>query len=200
MHILDSYSIQVVAKYLNSNDDYINLIKCCKEYYYIIDNFKYNPIPILLSSKNIFKNIEEYHIYNENQVELSNIKIIDWTYKNYSDIKDRINKNIKYKNIILNKSILPIPKSIKIINDRCFENCELSEIDIPDSVSKIGKYCFCDCTNLSKVNIPDSIKKISKYCFYNCSNLRKIEIPLSVTKIGDKCFAKCPYLDVKYYK
>ena len=46
MNNLNSYLIQIISKYLNSIEDYKNITKTCKEYQYVIDNFKYNPISI----------------------------------------------------------------------------------------------------------------------------------------------------------
>ncbi|MDE5764704.1 MAG: leucine-rich repeat domain-containing protein [Ruminococcus sp.] len=66
-----------------------------------------------------------------------------------------------------------------------------SEITIPDSVTSIGKYAFCECHNLKSITIPDSVKSIGKYAFSDCKYLTSITIPNSVMSIGDNAFAFC---------
>ena len=65
---------------------------------------------------------------------------------------------------------------------------------IPDSVTRIGRYAFYNCTGLTSVTIPDSVTSIGDYAFYNCTGLTSVTIPDSVTSIGDLAFAYCDNL------
>ena len=69
--------------------------------------------------------------------------------------------------------------------------CDITELDIPNDISKIGDYAFTNRIYLSRVEIPDNITAINAYVFYNCSALTTITIPDSVTSIGDAAFAYC---------
>lgn len=64
-NILNAYCMMVVSKYLDKKEDYVVLVKTCKKYRGIIEQYKYNPIEINDKNEidNIFKNIEEFHIY-----------------------------------------------------------------------------------------------------------------------------------------
>jgi len=63
--------------------------------------------------------------------------------------------------------------------------------DIPDSVTYVGNWTFCDCKNLKKIQIPDSVYEIGEGAFCNCVSLTTIEIPDSVTRIDDCAFRGC---------
>ena len=73
-----------------------------------------------------------------------------------------------------------------------FSACKkLKSVTVPNSVTKIGKFAFCDCHSLKSITIPDSVTQIGADVFCDCYNLTSIEIPNSVTKIGYAAFFKC---------
>lgn len=55
----------------------------------------------------------------------------------------------------------------------------------------IGDYFLKDMFNLQKINLPNTITKIGKNAFQGCSNLRKISIPSQVMTIDDGAFSGC---------
>ena len=221
---LNQYSLQIISKYFNSIDDYINLVKTCREYINIIDNFNFNPIPI--SNLNIFKNVKTQHIYNKDDISLNVKKYViyhevDFNYYTYIT-GNKICKNIKIthenakyfrndniidlRNIDIKllcnncfkryrmKSII-LPNSLIKINKYCFKNCEnLKEIVIPDSVTILNNYCFKNCENLSNIKLNSKLKIIGTECFGNCKKLKEIVIPNSVIKLGSTCFSNCTSL------
>ncbi len=69
-----------------------------------------------------------------------------------------------------------------------------SEYAIPDSVTVISDWAFCECTNLTKIDIPDSVYEIGEGAFSACSSLTGIELPDSVVKIDDTAFRGCTSL------
>ena len=62
---------------------------------------------------------------------------------------------------------------------------------IPNSVTSIGEFAFCKCSNLTTVNIPNSLTSIEKCTFSRCSSLSSITIPDGVTSIGESAFFSC---------
>ena len=70
----------------------------------------------------------------------------------------------------------------------------VTELVIPDTVTEIKAYAFCNCSNLTSVVIPDSVTTIRSYAFYNCSSLTSVVIPDSVTKIDFYAFDGCSSL------
>jgi len=67
----------------------------------------------------------------------------------------------------------------------------LTELTIPNTVTKIGNNQFYGFNNLTSITIPDSVTSIGSSAFYNCSNLTSITIPNSVTSIGVRAFSNC---------
>ncbi len=65
---------------------------------------------------------------------------------------------------------------------------ELTELIIPDSVTKINDYAFCSCSSLTSVTIPNSVTSIGESAFRDCSGLTSIVIPNSVEDIGGYSF------------
>lgn len=85
---------------------------------------------------------------------------------------------------------ISLPNSITYIGDVAFAGCGISEINIPESVTKIYEGAFQDCKNLSKVNIPQQLTSIPDHLFDGCSGLRNITIPETVTSIGISAFSR----------
>ena len=100
-----------------------------------------------------------------------------------------------------NLTTIEIPSSVTSIGREAFEVCKkLTTINIPNSVTSIGDYTFSECTSLTTIEIPDSITSIGDEVFAFCTSLTTIEIPNSVTSIGDYTFSECYNLaEIKIY-
>ena len=64
---------------------------------------------------------------------------------------------------------IKLPETIKILNNNTF-------IDIPNSVTEIGKSAFLWCSSLTNIIIPNSIDKICSHAFSPNCKILKIEI------------------------
>ena len=85
-----------------------------------------------------------------------------------------------------------IPDSVTLISDWAFCECKkLNRITIPDSVHEIGEGTFCNCVLLDEVEIPDSVIKIDDCAFRGCTNLERVVIPDSVKELGWGLFDGC---------
>lgn len=85
-----------------------------------------------------------------------------------------------------------IPDSVTIISDWAFCECKkLNRITIPDSVHEIGEGAFCNCALLDEVVIPDSVTMIDDCAFRGCVSLEKVYIPDSVKELGWGLFDGC---------
>ena len=70
-----------------------------------------------------------------------------------------------------------------------FAGCSvLVNIDIPESVTKIGGSAFSRCERLRSVIIPEGVATIESWMFSDCYGLESVTIPVSVTKIEDNVF------------
>ncbi len=65
---------------------------------------------------------------------------------------------------------------------------ELTNFDIPQSVTSIANEAFQGCSMLESVSIPASVTSIGNHAFYDCTSLVSITIPSSVTEIGGGAF------------
>jgi len=83
-----------------------------------------------------------------------------------------------------------IPESVTKIGDTAFFDCaELREITIPANVTRIGANAFSYCTGLNRITIPSGLTHIGREAFSGCAGLREISIPASVTNVGKGAFA-----------
>lgn len=96
----------------------------------------------------------------------------------------------------LNITDISIPESITKIGDGVFRNCTgLKNILIPNSVSSIGNSTFYSCSNLSSVKLSNKLIAINEQTFYKCTSLSSITIPSSVTTIEKEAFKYCKNLN-----
>ncbi|MBQ3580604.1 MAG: leucine-rich repeat domain-containing protein [Bacteroidales bacterium] len=80
------------------------------------------------------------------------------------------------------------------IDQYAFLGCtELTSVNIPSTVTTIGRGAFYSCRGLwGTLTLPNSVTSIGDEAFYECSGLRgSLTIPNSVTSIGDEAFYKC---------
>ncbi len=56
------------------------------------------------------------------------------------------------------------------------EDSEITELVIPDGVTQIGQYAFCNCKSFVSVTLPSSLTNIRDCAFLDCDNLQKVII------------------------
>lgn len=88
-----------------------------------------------------------------------------------------------------------IPNTVTEIWDYAFCECSsLTSIEIPSGVTTVRRFAFAGCSSLINIEIPSGVTYISFYTFERCSNLTNIEIPSSVTSIDSEAFEGCTSL------
>ena len=81
------------------------------------------------------------------------------------------------------------------LTDNAFYDCSLvTEVVLPEGMTKIGAYSFADCYSLNKVILPDSIVKIGDYAFRNCRLLTSFSVPDNLKSIGSNILSGCTSL------
>ena len=114
-----------------------------------------------------------------------------------------------------------IPSDITKIPTKCFEECDLRNVEIPDGVTSIGAYAFKrnesltsviipdnvtgiadgafqGCTSLTSITIGKKVKSISQWTFRSCTGLKSIVIPSNVTSVDREIFDECESLETIY--
>ena len=98
-------------------------------------------------------------------------------------------------NLYLNDELITdliIPQGVTRIGNRVFWGCRpLTNVVIPNSVKWIGNVAFACCSGLTNVTIPNSVTSIGGSAFSGCTGLKSITIPSSVTSIGGSAFSGC---------
>lgn len=83
-----------------------------------------------------------------------------------------------------------LPSTITEIEEGAFSGSEITEITIPEGVTKIGAYAFLGCAQLTSVTLPASLKEIDKSAFAGCVSLNSINLAeTQVTAIPEECFS-----------
>ena len=68
---------------------------------------------------------------------------------------------------------------------------EVTDLEIPNSVTHISFETFSGCSSLSSITIPNSVTFIGGQAFSGCSGLASITIPNSVISISSSSFSGC---------
>ena len=102
------------------------------------------------------------------------------------------------KNLYLNGTLvtnLVIPEGVTKIGSKAFMGCtSLTNITIPNSVKTIGNDAFRGCTSLKNVVIPNSVEYISWRAFQNCTSLESVTLGNSLNYIYGNAFQGCSAL------
>ena len=90
---------------------------------------------------------------------------------------------------------LVIPESVTVIKPYAFCNwTSIRKIVIGTHVTEISEGAFIN-TGVSELIIEEGVKTIGNNAFQNCDSLYSVKIPESVTSIGDYAFYECSYLN-----
>ena len=93
---------------------------------------------------------------------------------------------------------ITLPESLINIADNAFYgSTNLREINIPNSVTKIGASAFQNCSALTTVTIDtinSNLDSIGNNVFFKCKSLKQLRLPYNLTSIGENAFSACSSL------
>ncbi len=75
-----------------------------------------------------------------------------------------------------------------------YENKQLTEVILPDTLKVLRIQPFACCEKLQSVSLPEGLEIIDTNAFYDCKKLTKVNIPTSVTTVMEGIFAGCTSL------
>lgn len=80
---------------------------------------------------------------------------------------------MEFYSILFNKNLGRIVNNFKLFVSRNLTN--VTE-EMLGKITKIRDRAFRDCISLTSIEIPDSVTSIGKYAFYNCSSLESVTV------------------------
>ena len=109
------------------------------------------------------------------------------------DSRDNCNAIIENgENLILGCCNSIIPHGVKTIARSAFSDCSITNITMPDTVTKIEAYAFSHCSMLSEVAIPETVEVIEDGAFVE-TGLIDIVVPAKVKDLRG-VFCRCKNL------
>lgn len=78
------------------------------------------------------------------------------------------------------------------------DNVEVTDLVIPEGVTKINFGAFRRCVGLQSVTCPSTVEIIDKYAFSGCPNLRSVRLSNSVKAVAENAFKDCKNLKIIY--
>ena len=109
----------------------------------------------------------------------------------YTILTDDTVKITKYKGT--DESIV-IPseidgKKVTVIGSSAFYGFKsLKNIEIPDGITSIENYAFCQCWSITSLSVPESVTSIGTGAFRFCGDLKEIKLPSNLTVLSDGLF------------
>ncbi len=87
---------------------------------------------------------------------------------------------------------ISLPVTITAIPSGAFSDCkQLKNVTLPEGITTIGAGAFSECSSLEEIYLPETITDMSGwYIFGNCTSLKKVNIPKLVTNLGSGCFMR----------
>lgn len=90
---------------------------------------------------------------------------------------------------------LKISEGIRYIGSKTFSECpDLEVVELPESLEKIGAYCFAE-TKILNIKIPSSVVEIGEGTFYECKELQSAVLPEQLEEIPANMFCRCEILE-----
>ena len=88
-----------------------------------------------------------------------------------------------------------IPQEVTEIGDYAFTNSSITQVIIPNGVTRIGNAAFGECNALLSIEIPSSVKTIERNAFNRCESLKKVILNDGLEEIKEGAFYCCHALE-----
>ena len=92
-------------------------------------------------------------------------------------------------------AVVEIPDGIEFIGDGAFENSNVEQVTVPDSVIGIGSRAFSRCEKMTRIRLSAGLLSIGDYAFFDCYALESLELPEKLVYIGSCAFSWYACLD-----
>ena len=89
-----------------------------------------------------------------------------------------------------------MPNSLTKLGRACFNECSnLKNIILPNSVTSVEEECFNQCEGLEWAILSNALTTLGNRCFYSCEKLKSITLPEGMESLGNDCFHDCTLLE-----
>ena len=98
-----------------------------------------------------------------------------------------------FENTLLSGALI-IPDDVVQIGSRAFSQTNISSLQLPANLKRLGDSAFADCSSLSgSLSLPESLESIGYSCFRRCMLEGTLTIPSKIKIIPNECFANCNF-------
>lgn len=80
------------------------------------------------------------------------------------------------------------------LSDRCFQECKLTSVEIPEQIAAVPEYCFYYIETLESVSL-GNVTEVGERAFSRCSVLKNIVWSEQLVSIGERAFSYCYALE-----
>ena len=78
--------------------------------------------------------------------------------------------------------------AVTAIGECAFFGIRMKHVNLPNTITEIGRNSFAHCTNLTAISIPEGVTDIQDYAFYDCQSIESVSLPSGLTRIGEGAF------------
>lgn len=129
--------------------------------------------------------VDRYTFYSCNSLET-----VNWNAKNCKDLPSAFFPNSSgITTFNFGDQVLRIPGYL------CYGLGNLTDVEIPATVTTIGDNAFRNCTSLESLTLPDAVTSVNKEAFRGCSGLKNLKIGESVSLLHNYAFGGCTSLE-----
>ena len=140
---VDNYSILIVAKYLQSEQDYINLVCVCKNFKKTLKKFRYNPIPVC--STKLFPLMQTQFLYSPYEKRIEDVELyrICYPIPYHQYLEYQKEGNIKCSKVYFDQEDAKkykgnIPEIVHSIGFKTFKDSDCKSLIIPSNIYNIS--------------------------------------------------------------
>ncbi|MDE7076864.1 MAG: leucine-rich repeat domain-containing protein [Clostridia bacterium] len=90
-------------------------------------------------------------------------------------------------------SEVTIPDTVTRIGGRAFARCALEYVTIPESVITIDFCAFGDNSYLKEITVPESVEFLGELAFYRCTSLKTAVVKANIEMLGYRTFFNSAY-------
>lgn len=120
----------------------------------------------------------------------NSLETVNWNAKNCKDLPSAFFPNSSgITTFNFGDQVLRIPGYL------CYGLGNLTDVEIPATVTTIGDNAFRNCTSLESLALPDAVTSVNKEAFRGCSGLKNLKIGESVSLLHNYAFGGCTSLE-----